>query len=385
VLNGPWADTSQLRNVLMYSLSRGTGRYARRNAPRRDSQDVSISKSLLVCYNKVSDKWRLPAVDERTQPPLRVATKAAPPGCQRGRRYAPRTRFLELFIVASEASTAPPRYPEDYYGVYVFTEAIRRSADRVDVEKASDSTAATGYILKVDWPDADEKNRTIFLEHSQMEIIVAYPKNEKWTRARNQSATAFLRNLDALLAAKGTQWSALEALMDMTSWAERILFFEFGTNWDGLLASFYMSMRSGGKLAAFPLWDDNMDFGTQSYDDGSSPPPSPGTRARASALLAQTAAPSPAVAHAHVAVHTPRVSLVGVWRVMRFRSHRCAPAGTPASMCPRLSRTRGRAGSATTCASGPLCCCASRCAPGGMRLAQRARNRQASGAARATR
>jgi hypothetical protein len=50
--------------------------------------------------------------------------------------------------------------------------------------------------------------------------------------------------LDALLAAKDTPWSEIDARIDATSWAERILFFEFGTNWDGLLASYYMCPSS---------------------------------------------------------------------------------------------------------------------------------------------
>ncbi len=45
------------------------------------------------------------------------------------RRTYPERHYYEY------PGVAPPsrrRYPEDYYGVYVFTDAIRRSADRCD-------------------------------------------------------------------------------------------------------------------------------------------------------------------------------------------------------------------------------------------------------------
>ena len=46
-----------------------------------------------------------------------------------------------MYAIAEDpAGTYLRRYPEDYYGVYVFTEAIRRSVDRCAPARACAST-----------------------------------------------------------------------------------------------------------------------------------------------------------------------------------------------------------------------------------------------------
>src|SRR6185503_7809170 len=66
-------------------------------------------------------------------------------------RYAPRTRFVEVFM---HRSSGPLRY-SDYVGVYVLAEKIKRGKERVNIAKLhpEDSTEPDitgGYILKRD-------------------------------------------------------------------------------------------------------------------------------------------------------------------------------------------------------------------------------------------
>ena len=59
-------------------------------------------------------------------------------------RYASRTRYCELYI------------NEDYKGIYVFMEKIKRDSNRVNISKLNpdeinDDDVTGGYILKFDW------------------------------------------------------------------------------------------------------------------------------------------------------------------------------------------------------------------------------------------
>lgn len=69
-------------------------------------------------------------------------------------RWAPRTRFLEVFLTDGNGKLSK----EDYVGVYVLEERIKRHASRVDIRKLSpvdaDEPAVTGgYIFKKDHVD----------------------------------------------------------------------------------------------------------------------------------------------------------------------------------------------------------------------------------------
>lgn len=68
-------------------------------------------------------------------------------------RYAPRTRFVEVFVSASGKLSM-----EDYLGVYVFEEKIKRSKERVDIAKlgpedVKEPDISGGFIFKKDHLD----------------------------------------------------------------------------------------------------------------------------------------------------------------------------------------------------------------------------------------
>src|SRR5205823_12906657 len=68
-------------------------------------------------------------------------------------RYAPHTRFVDVFVSSSGKLTM-----EDYLGVYVFEEKIKRSKERVDIAKlgpedAKEPEISGGYIFKKDHLD----------------------------------------------------------------------------------------------------------------------------------------------------------------------------------------------------------------------------------------
>src|SRR6185295_5428559 len=67
--------------------------------------------------------------------------------------YAPRTRFVEVFVSYGSHVSA-----EDYLGVYVLVEKVKRGKERVDVAKldpddAKEPEISGGYIFKKDHLD----------------------------------------------------------------------------------------------------------------------------------------------------------------------------------------------------------------------------------------
>ena len=71
-------------------------------------------------------------------------------------RYAPRTRFIELFLTSAEGAVSMSHYA----GVYVLVEKIKRGKDRVDIAKLEPEHRAEpeitgGYIIKRDHGEGD--------------------------------------------------------------------------------------------------------------------------------------------------------------------------------------------------------------------------------------
>src|SRR4030095_1857504 len=69
-------------------------------------------------------------------------------------RWAPRTRFIELFVLERPGKVSR----EDYVGVYVLAERVKRDAHRIDItplqpdDNAGESVTG-GYIFKKDHSD----------------------------------------------------------------------------------------------------------------------------------------------------------------------------------------------------------------------------------------
>jgi len=72
-------------------------------------------------------------------------------------RYAVRTRFVEMYLNTGSGKVSS----DDYFGIYIFMEKIKRDDERVNVEKLEpwDSTEPRitgGYMLKIDRPDSGD-------------------------------------------------------------------------------------------------------------------------------------------------------------------------------------------------------------------------------------
>ncbi|MCK5000956.1 MAG: CotH kinase family protein, partial [Anaerohalosphaera sp.] len=96
-------------------------------------------------------------------------------------RYAVRTRFVEVFFNKDGGDISY----DDYVGVYVLMEKIKRDSERVDIEKLEDADNAMpeiagGYILRHDRASSD----STFYTSRGVRLINEYPKLGKITSAQ---------------------------------------------------------------------------------------------------------------------------------------------------------------------------------------------------------
>lgn len=183
--------------------------------------------------------------------------------------YAPRTRFIELFIADN-----PELSMRDYLGVYVLVERIKRDKHRVNLEKLgpedlTEPSISGGYIVKRDHgDDGGSRFRTsrggpYFYVYPKARDIAAEQKN--WIRRYFNSFEEALYGEDFADPAKG-----YAAYLDVDAFIDAHWLIELSKNVDGFRYSSYLTKDRGGKLVVGPAWDWNRAFGNANYYNGGS-------------------------------------------------------------------------------------------------------------------
>lgn len=174
-------------------------------------------------------------------------------------RYAPRTRFVELFLNEHGGPFRGP-VPEGshYYGLYVLVEKIKRGADRVPVEKlvvedTEPAAVSGGYVLKVDRAGPGDMG----FYAGGREIHHVYPKEDRISPAQ---ATWIEEEVGALQTAlHSSDFSDPELgyarYLDTPSAIDYHIINEFTKNPDSYVYSMYFHKRQDGKFILGPVWD----------------------------------------------------------------------------------------------------------------------------------
>lgn len=185
--------------------------------------------------------------------------------------YASRTRFCELLL------------NNDYMGIYVMLEKIKRNVNRVDISKltttdTSGTDVTGGYIIKIDKPTGSGGGSgwtsnynsipgvpvEFQYEYPSFDVIV--PKQKAYIQAYVDS---FERALDA-------SWfmnpdSGYKNYIDVQSFIDYFILNEVTKNVDAYRNSTFLykqKITKGGKLVAGPAWDYNIGFHNADYCDG---------------------------------------------------------------------------------------------------------------------
>ena len=174
-------------------------------------------------------------------------------------RYAPRTRFIELYMVDDGAELAP----KHYRGVYVLTEKIKRDKHRVNVEKLSpDATTlpeiSGGYVLKRDWVEGNVLQTEVYGD----ELVIRYPKEDQLNDAQRSYLEGYFNDFERALEARDGSYNTF---IDLDSFADYMIMMELSRNVDAYVLSTHMYKPRGGLLHMGPIWDFNGSLGNADY------------------------------------------------------------------------------------------------------------------------
>jgi hypothetical protein len=187
-------------------------------------------------------------------------------------RYAPRTRFVEVFLNTDGGALNAG----DYIGVYVLMEKIKRGEERVAVEKLdttnnAEPEIAGGYIFKNDWLESGEIGWYTAMGKPASQggggylnsaLSLAYPEQEDITTEQFTYLKNYFQGFEnAVYNLSGEHYSQY---IDVDSWVDHNILNMFAKNVDALRLSAYFHKSREGRIQAGPLWD--FDRSMDSYD-----------------------------------------------------------------------------------------------------------------------
>ncbi|WP_437713204.1 CotH kinase family protein [Sorangium sp. So ce448] len=183
-------------------------------------------------------------------------------------RYAPRTRFVEVFLVDSGADVAE----KSFLGFYTAIEKIKRGQDRVPVAKLSaddltEPDVTGGFLLRIDKGDNDFKA-------AGEELQFVYPDPEDMLKPAREPQFDFIRGYiddfgqavdadDFKQPGSGKHYSSF---IDQDAFIDHNIISALTKNVDALRISTYFFKDRQGLLSAGPVWDFDRSLGTP-YDE----------------------------------------------------------------------------------------------------------------------
>jgi len=184
--------------------------------------------------------------------------------------YATRYRFVEVFL---DAYGEDLTY-DDYMGVYVLMETIKRDPQRVDVAElgtrhTSDPYVTGGYLIKIDRPDPGDQG---FVAGGQTWRWVNPTEMEMETAQRDpqeQYLRSYLDTVGSVLNGAGFADPATgyAAYIDVDATIDHHLLNVLMNNVDALVLSTYLYKDRNGKLTWGPIWDFDRSAGSRDPRD----------------------------------------------------------------------------------------------------------------------
>lgn len=182
--------------------------------------------------------------------------------------YSSATRFCELFI------------NDDYRGVYVFMEKIKRDDDRVDIAKLAENDltgddVTGGYIIKFDWHEGggwDSQYSSVGGENLYFQYF--YPKENLIQPEQEEYIEAFVDSFEMALFSDNfeNQWGVrYNQYVDIYSFIDQLLINELSKEVDGYKLSTFMhkdKYSNDPRLKAGPVWDFNIAWFNSDYCAG---------------------------------------------------------------------------------------------------------------------
>jgi len=182
--------------------------------------------------------------------------------------YAPRTRFIELFVDGA------------HQGLYVLIERVRRHDHRVNLPKPADTRAAGdltgGYIFRMNLGEGtptDPTPRDWLSPVSRSVYSYHYPRFDRITGEQKAYLQNHMARFETMM--RSGHWNdpatGYRRWLDLRSWVDFALIQELSLNPDAYFKSIYLQKwpRSmGDKIVIGPLWDFDLAFGVVEFRNG---------------------------------------------------------------------------------------------------------------------
>ena len=185
-------------------------------------------------------------------------------------RWAARCRYVELVV------------DDDYKGIYVFMEKIKRDSSRVNIAKLgpneNNGDALTGgYIVSIDkganaWYSSVPPMQST--NGQRIRYSYVYPKIDSITLPQRNYIKSYVDSFEQALGSanyQNPQWG-WRRHADEASFIDYFIVNELAKNVDGYRISTYLykdKQTRGGKLFAGPVWDYDLAFYNANYCRGS--------------------------------------------------------------------------------------------------------------------
>ncbi len=206
--------------------------------------------------------------------------------------YAPRTRFVEVFVHYYNGTLSASR---DYAGVYVLVEKIKRGKERVNIAKLgpehnAEPDISGGYILKRDHgamnaggggrnrggfggPPRSNNDGVGFITPQGLHLFHVEPEETELTAQQKKWITGYLAEFERAL--HGPNFAdpqkGYAKYLDVEAFVDFFWLVEFSKNIDALRYSAFLTKPRGGKLVMGPAWDWNLSFGNADYYEADEP------------------------------------------------------------------------------------------------------------------
>lgn len=181
--------------------------------------------------------------------------------------YAPRTRFIELFVDGA------------HQGLYVLIERVRRHDQRVKLPRPADTPAAGditgGYIFRMDLGEGSPTDRTPrdwLSPVSRSVYSYHYPRFDRITGEQKAYLQDHVARFETMM--RSSHWNdarnGYRRWLDLRSWVDFALIQELSLNPDAYFKSIYLQKQPrsmGDRIVIGPLWDFDLAFGIAEFRD----------------------------------------------------------------------------------------------------------------------
>ncbi len=170
-------------------------------------------------------------------------------------RYAPRTRFVEVYLVTRGTDPLDSRH---YMGVYLLEERIELGNERLDIDRVLPGAAQPpevtgGYLFKIDRSGGDDG----FIWTQRQQVLVLEPQGSELTSPQQSWLQEHFGAFEEAL--YGVQFRdpvrGYRPFIDVPSWIDHHLLNVLLFNVDALRLSAYFHKPRQGPIAFGPVWD----------------------------------------------------------------------------------------------------------------------------------